>query len=181
MTSWSFSGLLSGRMARVINVSNRLSFHWRQQPQFWRNPPPSTFCHLSIWPSVASEGCYAGISSLWASPKKIPNFLLPVRTTWTPTPRVYSIPCECGWVCNGQTGCSIETGPRSVQLTHHPYNGGIKLLGNVDQCLPDCMAQHPKRHPFSELRFKCISQKGGYNTYFLKAKKAFCPSFEWLW
>jgi hypothetical protein len=36
-----------------------------------------------------------------------------------------------------------------VWLTHHPDNGGSKLLWNISQCLPDYMTQHPWRQSSS--------------------------------
>jgi hypothetical protein len=50
------------------------------------------------------------IKSVGLTPKKIPSFLRPVKDHMgLETPGVYSMPCECGQVYIGQTGCSIET------------------------------------------------------------------------
>jgi len=34
------------------------------------------------------------------------------------TQGVYSIACECGWVCNGQTGLSVESHPPWTTISH---------------------------------------------------------------
>jgi hypothetical protein len=51
------------------------------------------------------------IKSVGLPPKKIASFLRPVKDDLgLKTPRVNSIPCECGQVYIGQTGRSIDTG-----------------------------------------------------------------------
>jgi hypothetical protein len=49
------------------------------------------------------------MKSVGLQPRKICNFILSVKDDLRlKTPRVYSIPCECGQVYIGQTGCSIN-------------------------------------------------------------------------
>jgi hypothetical protein len=55
--------------------------------------------------------------------KEASSLLRPIKDDLAlKTPGVYSIPCECGEVCIGQTGCSIETRvkehQRHIRLYH---------------------------------------------------------------
>jgi hypothetical protein len=67
------------------------------------------------------------IKSFGLSHKKVSSFLRPVRDNLRlRTPGVYTLPCECGRVCFGQTGRSVDTRLKEHQR-HIPLEHPHKL------------------------------------------------------
>jgi hypothetical protein len=95
------------------------------------------------------------IKSVGLPPKKISGFLRPVKDNLgLRTLGVYRIPCECGKVYTGQTGCSVDArlkkqqqhirlehpeksavAERSVDLGHHIQFHNISVLATKTQCM----------------------------------------------
>jgi hypothetical protein len=94
------------------------------------------------------------IRSVGLPPKKISNFLRPVKDDLgLRTPGVYGIPCDCGQVYIRQTGRSIETRIKE----HH----GHISLGHPEQ---SAVAEHSMSHEHHILSqdTRIVFAKSGY-------------------
>jgi predicted GIY-YIG superfamily endonuclease len=107
------------------------------------------------------------IKTVGLPPRKLCSFLHPIKDHQAQkTPGIYSIPCECGKVYIGQTGCSIEmrlkehhrhiclqhpeksaVAEHSINLSHQIQLHNTSILANksryMDQTVREVIDLHP--------------------------------------
>jgi hypothetical protein len=87
------------------------------------------------------------------------------------------------YVINIHEGCRL-TKNAIYEITHHPDDGGSKLLWNIDPYLPDYTMQHPRRQPSSSdithllMAGVCCGSSGGMVSWLRSGRSGFPTGAE---
>jgi hypothetical protein len=134
-TTFRQNGYSDRQIRRALNPPARVSSTPEKPASVAFLPYVSkTFNRISRLPSRHN------IKSVGLPRKMIPSFLRPVMDDLgLMTPDVYGVPCECGQVCIGQTGRSIETRfkehQRHISLQHPDKSVVAEHRMNLDHSI----------------------------------------------